>query len=98
MLPNLCGTFCLSMQFVIFLELIGTVVLPAAIMFTFYLLLAAMAGNVQGTPLIMLLLSLLLPGFLVLTTTKKPIYVMWMLYYLLALPIWNFALPIYSFW
>ena len=34
---DLCGTFCFSMQFVIFIELIGTVVLPAAIAFTFYL-------------------------------------------------------------
>ncbi|CAG8792306.1 10571_t:CDS:1, partial [Cetraspora pellucida] len=28
---NLCGTFCFSMQFVVFMELIGTVVLPVAI-------------------------------------------------------------------
>lgn len=31
---ELCGTFCCSMQFVIFLELFGTAVLPAAITFT----------------------------------------------------------------
>jgi hypothetical protein len=34
---DLCGTFCFSMQFVVFIELIGTLVLPAAIAFTFYL-------------------------------------------------------------
>lgn len=34
---DLCGTFCFSMQFVVFIELIGTLVLPAAITFTFYL-------------------------------------------------------------
>jgi chitin synthase len=33
---DLCGTFCFSMQFVVFVELIGTLVLPAAIAFTFY--------------------------------------------------------------
>ena len=33
---DLCGTFCFSMQFVIFIDLIGTLVLPAAIAFTFY--------------------------------------------------------------
>ena len=33
---DLCGTFCFSMQFVVFIELIGTVVLPAAIAFTLY--------------------------------------------------------------
>lgn len=34
---DLCGTFCFSMQFVVFIELIGTLVLPAAICFTIYL-------------------------------------------------------------
>lgn len=34
---DLCGTFCFSMQFVVCIDLIGTLVLPAAIAFTFYL-------------------------------------------------------------
>lgn len=34
---DLCGTFCFSMQFVVFIELMGTLVLPAAIAFTIYL-------------------------------------------------------------
>lgn len=33
---DLCGTFCFSMQFIVFVELMGTLVLPAAIAFTFY--------------------------------------------------------------
>jgi chitin synthase len=33
---DLCGTFCFSMQFVVFIDLVGTVVLPAAIAFTLY--------------------------------------------------------------
>lgn len=33
---DLCGTFCFSMQFVVFIELTGTLVLPAAIAFTIY--------------------------------------------------------------
>src|SRR5580698_8673481 len=41
---NLCGTFCFSMQFVVFMELMGTVVLPIAISLT-YLLIATMAIN-----------------------------------------------------
>ena len=34
---DLCGTFCFSMQFVVFIDLVGTLVLPVAIMFTVYL-------------------------------------------------------------
>ena len=33
---DLCGTFCFSMQFVVFIDLVGCVVLPAAISFTVY--------------------------------------------------------------
>jgi Chitin synthase len=33
---DLCGTFCFSMQFVVGIELVGTLVLPAAISFTVY--------------------------------------------------------------
>ena len=33
---DLCGTFCFSMQFVVFIDLIGCIVLPAAISFTIY--------------------------------------------------------------
>ena len=36
LVQDLCGTFCFSMQFVVFIELIGTLVLPAAISFTIY--------------------------------------------------------------
>lgn len=36
LVKDLCGTFCFSMQFIVFIELIGTLVLPAAIAFTFY--------------------------------------------------------------
>ena len=34
---DLCGTFCFSMQFVVFIDLVGTLVLPVAICFTIYL-------------------------------------------------------------
>ena len=39
-----------------------------------------------------------LPAILILLTTRKVVYLGWMLIYLLALPIWNFVLPVYSFW
>src|SRR5436190_17152772 len=37
---NLCGTFCFSMQFVIFMELIGTIILPIALLLTYSLIIA----------------------------------------------------------
>ncbi|EJD03256.1 glycosyltransferase family 2 protein [Fomitiporia mediterranea MF3/22] len=99
---NLCGTFCFSMQFIVFMDLLGTVVLPVAIALT-YSLVVGMAMDPPKTfeeaiPLILLLAVIGLPGVLILITTRKIVYVFWMFIYLMALPIWNFVLPVYSFW
>ncbi|KAK7472861.1 Chitin synthase, class 1 [Stygiomarasmius scandens] len=99
---NLCGTFCFSMQFVVFMDLLGTVVLPIAISLT-YMLVVGMALNPPGSfeeaiPLMLLVAVLGLPAILILLTTGKMIYVFWMLIYLAALPVWNFILPVYAFW
>jgi len=87
------------MQFVILLELIGTIVLPAAICFTIYLIISVIIwGNAQLIPLLMLAAILGLPGVLIMMTTRKFVYILWMIIYLLSLPIWNFILPVYAFW
>jgi chitin synthase len=97
---DLCGTFCFSMQFVVFMELTGTLVLPAAISFTIYLIVISIIPNKQSTviPLILLGIILGLPGLLIVLTSRKIAYVGWMFIYLLSLPIWNFVLPAYAFW
>lgn len=99
LVPNLCGIFCFSMQFVIFMELVGTVVLPAAIIFTLLLVGMAFYDPLQAlVPLILLGVILGLPALLILVTTRKVVYLWWMLAYLLALPVWNMVLPLYAYW
>ncbi|ORY25238.1 chitin synthase-domain-containing protein [Naematelia encephala] len=101
---DLCGTFCFSMQFVVFMDLVGTLVLPAAISFTLYIIIIAIIpSSVTGIPtpvvsLILLAFILGLPGVLIVITSRKVAYVGWMLMYLLSLPIWNLVLPSYAFW
>ncbi|OAD67576.1 glycosyltransferase family 2 protein, partial [Phycomyces blakesleeanus NRRL 1555(-)] len=95
---DLCGTFCFSMQFVIFMELVGTVALPAAISFTLYLIIQAIMGSPALIPLILLALVLGLPAVLIVMTSRKIVYVGWMLVYLFSIPIWNFVLPSYAYW
>ncbi|CAB4481061.1 unnamed protein product [Rhizophagus irregularis] len=99
---NLCGTFCFSMQFVIFMELIGTVVLPVAILLTYALIVSIILNPPKdfsaAVPVLMLVLVLGLPGILILITTRKLVYITWMFIYLLALPVWNFILPTYAYW
>jgi len=100
---DLCGTFCFSMQFVIFIELVGTLVLPAAISFTVYLIAISIKAAITHTtapviPLVLLGLILGLPAVLIVLTAHRFSYVGWMLIYLLSLPIWNFVLPTYAYW
>ena len=96
---DLCGTFCFSMQFVVFVELVGTLVLPAAISFTFYVVIISIVKQpVQIIPLVLLALILGLPGVLIVLTAHRLSYVLWMLIYLFSLPVWNFVLPVYAYW
>src|ERR1700722_5372820 len=98
LVPDLCGTFCCSMQFVIFMELVGTLVLPAAIVFTGVLIISSFIGDVQYVPLGLLFAILGLPAFLILFTSRSLIYICYMIWYLISLPIWNFVLPVYAYW
>lgn len=95
---DLCGTFCFSMQFVVFMELVGTLALPAAISFTMYLIILACIGQPAVLSLILLALILGLPAVLIVMTSRKLVYVGWMIIYLFSLPIWNFVLPSYAYW
>lgn len=103
---QLCGIFCFSMQFVIGLELFGTLTLPAAITFTTAVLIVAIVSLVApstglqfpATPLILLAGILGLPAILIVVTTRRMIYIWYMVIYLFALPIWNFVLPTYAWW
>jgi chitin synthase len=105
---DLCGTFCFSMQFVVvrrphtarflltvgqFMDLVGTLVLPAAIAFTIYLLIRTCIPNVPKPTVSLILLAIILglPGVLIVITSRKIVYVGWMLIYLMSLPIWNFV-------
>lgn len=99
---NLCGTFCFSMQFVVMMDLVGTLTLPVAIILTVVLIVSMTQSSITSfstaLPLILLIIVLFSPAFLILITTRKWVYLAWMIVYLFALPIWNFVLPVYAFW
>ncbi|KAG0914330.1 hypothetical protein G6F57_002032 [Rhizopus arrhizus] len=99
LVSDLCGIACLSMQFSVFVDLIGTLVLPAAIVMSIYLIIdTAISTNPQWQSLALLIAILGLPAVLIAITTFKFVYCLWMIIYIIALPIWNLILPVYSFW
>lgn len=96
---DLCGTFCLSMQFVIATQLIGTLALPVSITFTVYVIITAIISPIKPImSLVLLGIVFGLPAILIVLTVSNLAYLVWMLIYLFSLPIWNLVLPVYAFW
>jgi chitin synthase len=99
LVKDLCGAFCLSMQFIIIVQLIGTLVLPASITFTLYIIFIAIFSTPTPT-LSLILMGIIfgLPAVLIIVTVSNLTYIIWMFIYIFSLPIWNFVLPTYAYW
>ncbi|KAJ3015518.1 hypothetical protein HKX48_004565 [Thoreauomyces humboldtii] len=102
---NLCGTFCFSMQFIVFLDLISTAVLPASIVAALYIIIevAIKASSTAFTTgqlytIGTLCLVIFFPCMIVLLSFRRYQFIGWLLVYICALPIWNLVLPLYAFW
>ncbi|KAJ3158445.1 hypothetical protein HDU86_002914 [Geranomyces michiganensis] len=102
---NLCGTFCFSMQFVVLLDLISTAVLPASIVSAIYIIInlslkAASEGIAPGSYYTIATLALVMffPSLIVVLSFRRYQYILWLVVYLFALPVWNLVLPLYAFW
>ncbi|KAI8977542.1 chitin synthase-domain-containing protein [Mycotypha africana] len=99
LLNDLCG-FCLfSMRFVVLIDLIGTLTLPVSFCYLIYLIytIAAHAGPFP-TLAIGMLAGLYALQILVFMLRREWQHIGWMFFYLLALPVYAFLLPVYSFW
>ncbi|KAG1216423.1 hypothetical protein G6F68_021795 [Rhizopus microsporus] len=67
------------MQFSVFVDLIGTLVLPAAIVMSIYLIVqTALSTDPQWQSLGLLVAILFLPAILISITTFKWIYICWL--------------------
>jgi chitin synthase len=70
---------CLSMQFVVVIDLFSSIVLPAAVLLLIYFFVnLILTDSPQFQPLFILLATLGLPAILILLTAKKVSYIGWM--------------------
>lgn len=98
-LKEMCGFCCFSMRFVVFIDLFGTIILPATCVYLGYMI-YLMASKTGPFPLISIIMIAAVYGLqaLIFILKRQWQHVGWMIIYIIAFPIYSFVLPIYSFW
>lgn len=98
-LKEMCGFCCFSMRFVVFIDLFGTVTLPATCGYLGYLIYRVSTHSGQF-PYISIAMLAGVYGLqaLIFILKRQWQHVGWMIIYIIAYPIWSFVLPVYSFW
>ncbi|KAF9930515.1 hypothetical protein BGZ67_005759 [Mortierella alpina] len=98
-LPEMCGFCCFSMRFIVFLDLFGTLTLPASVVYLVYLIVIVATG-METLPKISLILLGAVYGLqaLIFIIKRQWQHIGWMFIYVLAIPLFSFFIPVYSFW
>ncbi|KAI0899593.1 glycosyltransferase family 2 protein [Annulohypoxylon nitens] len=98
-MAQLCGFCCFSMRFVVFVDLLSTVVQPVTIAYIVYLIVLVCTSKsvIPITAFIMLGAIYGLQAIIFILRRKWEM-IGWMLMYIVAVPVFSFALPLYAFW
>ncbi|KIO02878.1 glycosyltransferase family 2 protein [Pisolithus tinctorius Marx 270] len=98
-LDQLCGFCCFSMHFIVMMDLISMLIQPVTIAYIVYLIVLVVYEH-STIPFIFLVMIAAVYGLqaFVFVLRRKWDMVGWMDFYILAIPIFSFMLPIYSFW
>ncbi len=98
-LQQLCGFCCFSMRFIVFLDLLSTIVQPVTVAYIVYLIV-----KIAITPDVVPVLAFVLLGAIyglqaiIFILRRKWEMIGWMIIYIIAMPVFSLALPLYSFW
>ena len=98
-IPEMCGFCCFSMRFIVFIDLFGTVILPATCVYLGWLLYTVITRT-GPFPLISIVMLAAVYGLqaLIFILKRQWQHIGWMIIYIIAFPVYSFILPIYSFW
>ena len=98
-LQQLCGFCCFSMRFVVFLDLLSTLVQPVIVGYIVYLIvLVIRSPDVVPTTAFILLGAIYGLQAIIFILRRKWEMIGWMIIYVLATPVFACALPLYAFW
>ncbi|KAF2010307.1 glycosyltransferase family 2 protein [Aaosphaeria arxii CBS 175.79] len=98
-LQQLCGFCCFSMRFVVFLDLLSTIVQPVIVVYIGYLI-YMLIDSPDIVPITAFILLGAIYGLqaIIFIVRRKWEMIGWMVIYVLATPIFAFGLPLYAFW
>ncbi|KXJ92355.1 chitin synthase 6 [Microdochium bolleyi] len=96
---QLCGFCCFSMRFIVFVDLLSTVVQPITMVYITYLLvLVGTQSTIIPITAFVMLAAIYGLQAIIFILRRKWEMIGWMILYILAIPVFSFALPLYSFW
>ena len=98
-LEQLCGFCCFSMRFVVFLDLLSTIVQPVTVAYIIYLI-VLVSLNTSVIPITAFILLGAIYGLqaIIFILRRKWEMIGWMIIYIIATPVFSLGLPLYSFW
>ncbi|KAJ9605553.1 hypothetical protein H2200_010210 [Cladophialophora chaetospira] len=98
-LQQLCGFCCFSMRFVVFLDLLSTIIAPVTVAYIVYLI-VLLSTSSDVIPLTAFILLGAIYGLqaIIFILRRKWEMIGWMIVYILAMPVFSLGLPLYSFW
>jgi chitin synthase len=98
-LQQLCGFCCFSMRFMVFVDLLSTIVQPVMVAYIIYLI-VWIVRDTSSVPYTAFILLGAIYGLqaVIFILRRKWEMVGWMIIYMIAIPVFTLALPLYSFW
>ncbi|KAF2154372.1 glycosyltransferase family 2 protein [Myriangium duriaei CBS 260.36] len=98
-LAQLCGFCCFSMRFVVFLDLLSTIVQPVIVGYIVYLI-VRIVEDPSVVPVTAFILLGAIYGLqaIIFILRRKWEMIGWMIIYIAATPVFAMALPLYAFW
>merc|ERR1711964_814626 len=98
-MSQLCGFCCFSMRFIVFIDLLSTIVQPVTVAYIVYLVVLVIKSP-STVPIIAFILLGVIYGLqaIIFILHRKWEMIGWMILYILAIPVFSFGLPLYSFW
>ena len=98
-LSQLCGFCCFSMRFIVFIDLLSTLVQPVTVAYIVYLIVLVIRhSSVIPVTAFILLGAIYGLQAIIFILRRKWEMIGWMILYVMAIPVFSFALPLYSFW